>query len=153
MARWILIATGILWLGINGALFTQIESDAQRLVQEKVAEFEKSGIPYDPDSPAQYQATLTRHFTIVLGGSAALGIALIVFGVFVKFFPVPCTVSGLLLCIIATVAYYRYSPEMTTWNWTWKIFTILALLLAIYAVLASPKAQKPPQKRAIFIPR
>jgi hypothetical protein len=152
-AMWILIGVGILWLVINGILFAQSAKNVESIVQSKIDDVHRRGGEADPDSVIQLRAALRRYAYAVIGGSAALGAALILLGVVAKTFPVPCTVLGLLLCIAATAAYRYYTPEMTAWTWFWKILTILALIKAVHSAVTSPKDKKPPQKRAVFIPR
>jgi hypothetical protein len=152
-ARWILIASGLVWLGVNGYMFTEIGSDADRIVQKIIDGFHQQGRDPQPGSDKIHHDRLTRRFTLVIGGSAALGLSLIVLGALIQFFPVLCTVAGLAATLVATVGYWRLSPEMTSTNWAWKFLTILALLFAVYWTAASPKApqasrvqKKPPQK-------
>jgi hypothetical protein len=161
-ARLILIAVGVLWLGVNGVILTQVKDDAERLLQKKIEEIQRPDKPVEQKSVDNYRDYLTNRLYLVVGGSAAVGIALIVLGVLTKLFPLPCTASALALCVIATGAYSRFSPEMTAPNWAWKILSILALLFAVYSAAASPKTpqapkgqKKPPQKNrpALFIPR
>jgi hypothetical protein len=154
-ARWIMIVSGILWLGINGILLTQKERFVEQRVQSRIEEIRSQGKMEKRNSEEEIQwcSGLRRVYLKVFGGSAAVGVALIFFGVLVNRLPVPCTLAGLLLCLAATAAYRYCIRDMQIESWIWRIFTIIALIIAVVLAMTAPQEKKSAKRAAVFIPR
>jgi hypothetical protein len=154
-ARWILIAAGILWLGINGVLLLRVEQCVEGRVQSRVEEIRNQGkeAKRNSDEEIQWCAELRQHYFKVFGASAAVGVCLIVLGVGANFFPVLCTLGGLALCLGATAAYWHFVPDMQIESWLWRILSIAALIKAVHSAMTAPPEIKPAKRAAVFIPR
>ena len=88
-ARWIMIFVGVLTIAINGFAFATTDGTLDR----EVAELQAQGYEIDKAE----LANLSFSNKLLTGGFAATGVLFILLGILVYQFPVPCTVTGLVL--------------------------------------------------------
>jgi len=125
-ARWVMIAVGVLTIAVNGfLLFTareQLMNEVRKnnMVIVDQAEFDKS-------------VAFARLIFVV---PIVLGVIFIVLGILVKKYPVPMTITGLVLYILSTLAFAALNPMSLAQGFIIKIIIIVALVKAVQAAMA-----------------
>ena len=127
-ARTILLFIGILTLVVNGFVIATAKSSVEKQAQV----LQQQGFIVDIDKAVQ----ITQ---LVAGGAAALGIVFIVFGVIVNKFPVPITISALVLYIGAAAVFALIDPTTLLQGLIIKIVIIVGLVKSVSAALAYQK--------------
>jgi hypothetical protein len=132
-ARWILIVVGVLTVAVNtGMVFL-----SEKNVQNEVRQLQKQGLQVDQ---AEVQKVLTFN-RIFLGSLAVLGIVFIVLGIFVYQAPVPCTVAGLSLYVIANVVAGIINPLSIASGIIIKVLIIAGLFKGVQSAFAYSKQE------------
>ena len=127
-ARGLLIAIGVLTAAANAFFFAM----ARNRVQNEVVKLQGQGKIVDP----QAVETAIRTTQLFAAASIALGVLFVVFGLIVQKFPVPITVTGLVLYIGAAVVFGLLDPTQLARGIIVKIIIVAALAKAIQAALA-----------------
>ncbi len=86
----------------------------------------------------EFKDAQVRAVTIVGGGFAAVGVAFVILGLFLKRFPVPIAIGSLILYLgwTAVNVYFAHDAESLTRGVIFRIITIVALIKAIQAAIA-----------------
>jgi uncharacterized membrane protein len=134
-AQRILIVVGVLTMALNGFLLYNLPNEIQKLIQqEQIA----------PADVEEFRQTAMIAGGLIYGAAALLGLLFVVFGVIIKQFPVPITVTSLVLYILAVVGFGILDPTTLASGFIIKIFIIFGLFRAIKAARAyQAHTQKP----------
>ncbi len=148
-ARGILFAIGILTLLANGFMFAKSRNEIDEVF---AAEIKKLGPNFVPDEVkvAEAKAGALSTVRMIYGGAAALGALFCVFGGVVKQFPVPVTITSLVLYIGATAVFGVLDPSSLARGAIIKIIMTVGLFKSVQAALAYQKEleQGPAEERA-----
>ena len=70
---------------------------------------------------------------LLIGGALAVGVLFVIFGFLVKAYPVPITITALVLYVGATIIFGIISPETLAAGAIIKIIIVVAMIKAIQA--------------------
>jgi hypothetical protein len=134
-ARTILFVVGVLQI-ITPVIFMALAP--QMIHKEIEAEVTKIGGPgrVDPAVLKQAEETALRINYLVNGGFILLGILFIVFGFIIYQYPVPVTVTSLVLFIGANLGVALLEPESLARGIIVKVIFVVALVKAVQAAVA-----------------
>ncbi|HEY2413293.1 MAG TPA: hypothetical protein VGI40_13670 [Pirellulaceae bacterium] len=127
-ARTTLIAIGILTVIVNLVMMALLPDQVKKALQE--------------NGQGQNQQALNVAMGVAMaiqGSFLVLGIVFIICGVLVKQFPVACTVSALVLYILAALATAALEPSTLARGIVIKIIIVVALFKAVQAAFAYQK--------------
>ncbi len=126
-AQRILIVIGVLTMAVNGFLLFKLPSEIQQAIQQNQVA---------PADVAQFRQAATFSGYLLYGLPALLGLLFVVFGLIINRFPVPITVTSLVLYVLATAAFGFLEPATLAQGFVVKIIIIFALVRAIMAARA-----------------
>jgi len=126
-ARWTLIIVGGLTIIANIVAIFMLQGELD-------TELRKGGFNR-ANLPAEVQAAIFIDYAII-GSFIVLGLVFIVLGVLVPSYPVPCTITGLVLYILGWIASVARDPRQAGAGLIVKIIIIVALVKAVQAALA-----------------
>jgi hypothetical protein len=132
-ARWTLIIVGALTVVLNVAAFFLINTQVNDAV--RIQGLNRANLP------AEMQAQIAIAY-VSTGAFAVLGIVFIVLGIMVYSYPVPCTITGLVLYILGFVASLAAAAisgapmETQVTGIIIKIIIVVALFKAVQAAIA-----------------
>lgn len=138
-ARSILIVIGILTILVNGFQFSQARDQVHKALQ---VELTKQGIAGFPPHVQQIEEVALRFTYLVLGAMVGMGVLFVVFGILVKTYPVPITITSLVLYVGAALAFAVMDPKTLAMGAVIKIFIVIALAKAIQSALVYQKEQR-----------
>ena len=127
-ARWIMIFVGVLTIAINGFAFATTDGTLDR----EVAELQAQGYEIDDAE----LANLIFSNKLITGGFAATGVLFILLGILVYQFPVPCTVTGLVLYIGAIGLGALLNPLSLAQGIIVKVLIIMGLVKSVKSAFA-----------------
>jgi hypothetical protein len=141
-AKWIMIVVGILTVAVNGFQFATVE----KIVDAELdTELKKQGVArhqVDPVVYKQVRETAIHSLKLVGGALIAIGAVFIVLGLFVKQYPVPLTITGLVLYIGSAAVFVALDPTTLMKGAIIKIFIVIGLVKAVQAALAYERERK-----------
>ena len=140
-ARIALIAVGILTIIGNIALFFLAESAIEEAIRRELSKA-GPGMEIDHAKVNEFKAEQVRTAKLVAGGTVVLGVVFIALGVLVNRFPVPATVTGLVLYIGANVIFALLYPDSVRGGWWLKIIIVIVLVKSLQAAIAYQKEQQ-----------
>jgi hypothetical protein len=73
---------------------------------------------------------------LLYGGPALLGMLFFIFGLFVQKYPIPITITSLVLYVLATLIFALINPLTITGGIIFKVIIVFALVRAIKAAFA-----------------
>jgi hypothetical protein len=115
----------------------------QQVRKELDAEVAKAGGPARVDAAKvkEIEENAVRFVYLVDGAAIALGIVFVIFAVVIRQYPVPVTVTSLVLYIGATVVFGLLDPHTLVQGIIIKIIMVVGLVKAIQAAVAYQKEQ------------
>lgn len=142
-ARNILIVIGILTIIVNAIQIPMARAQVHKALQDDLAKKQIVGFPQE----VQLIEEIAVQFTyVVLGGTLALGVLFVVFGCLVKTYPVPITITSLVLYVLATLFFavlnWQNFWETLALGFVLKIIIIVALAKAIQSALVYQKEKR-----------
>jgi len=142
-ARWILIIVGILTIAVNGFLFVAAEAAVKAQIDKEVADLRAQRVMViDQAELAKFQASATRLTRVVAAGMVALGGLFVFFGVILKKYPVPISVTSLVLYVGAAAGFAILDPSTLLKGIVVKVLIVFGLAKAVQAAVAYEKEQK-----------
>jgi hypothetical protein len=142
-ARLTLIWLGVLMAVVNGVLLFAARQNVQAQFDQEIADLAKQGLSVDPEQVSALIDASVRATQLVAGGAAALGVLFIVFGLNVYRYPLPITITGLVL-YLGFIALNAVADPLTIFQGLiLKILVIVFLANAIRAALAYEKEPPP----------
>lgn len=133
-ARWILIFVGVLTAGAN--CFFLINSESS--INKQVVDLQQQGQIVDLDEVAG----ILSYNRILFGSLTALGVLFIVLGIMVYQFPVPCTVTGLVLYVGAAAVFGFLDPMTLASGLIIKILIVVGLIKSVKSAIAYSNDQQ-----------
>jgi hypothetical protein len=135
-ARWILIIVGVLTVLANLAFFALIVPQVDEEIKKQVNELHRQGLQEDPEIVTEVRGKMIRIAQLFQGGAAALGVVFIVLGCLVHKYPVPATVTGMVLYIGGNAVFGYLDPMNLARGWIIKIIIVFVLAKSIQAAIA-----------------
>ncbi len=126
-AKGILIVIGILTMILNGFLFFNLGNEIQQEIQ-------KGNV--DPAQLDQFRQSATVAGYLLYGGPALLGLVFFVFGLIVKKYPIPITITSLVLYVGSAILFAVLNPLSIAQGIIIKVIIVVALAKAIKAAYA-----------------
>jgi hypothetical protein len=78
----------------------------------------------------------------IMGATIALGVLFIIFGILVKTYPVPITITSLVLYVGAAIIFGYLDPSTLARGWLIKLLIIVGLVKSIQSALAYQREQQ-----------
>lgn len=126
-AQRILIVIGVLTLAVNGFLLYNLPNEIQLAInQNQIA----------PENVETFRQQATNSGYVIYGLPILLGCLFVIFGSIIKQYPVPITITSLVLYVLATAVFGLLAPETLVQGFIMKIIIIFALIRAIKAARA-----------------
>lgn len=139
-ARNILIVIGILTILVNGIQIPMVRDQVHKAIQADLA---KRGVIGFPPQAQQVEEIAVRVAYLVSGVTAVLGVIFLVFGFLVKAFPVPITITSLVLYVGAAVVFAALNPQsLAVVAVVIKIIIIVALAKAVQSALVYQREKR-----------
>ena len=126
-ARNILLFVGILTVAVNGVLIFMLKDN----LRAEIDQLRRQGMELIVD-----EDTVLRMAYLIQGSAIALGVLFIIFGLLVKTYPVPITISALVIYVAATAIFGLIEPRSLVAGIIWKVIIIVCLISAIRTALA-----------------
>lgn len=136
-ARAILFIIGALTIVANIIFLFVAQGQIDDLIRKAGAD--PRNVP--PQMQLQVSAIRLLNYCIS-GGFALMGVVFIVLGALVRKYPVPCTITSLVLYIAGGIVTALIDPTSIGAGWLLKIIIIVALVKAIQAALASEREKR-----------
>jgi len=114
-------------MGMNGFLLYNIPNEIRQAAQQNNV---------GPDQMENFRQDVTRVGYLLYGGPALLGLLFFIFGLIIKSFPVPITITSLVLYIGATAVFGLLNPMSLAQGFIMKAIFVVALFRAIKAARA-----------------
>jgi hypothetical protein len=141
-ARGILIAIGILTVLVNGIQLAMARDLVKKEMDKAIQAQMGPGQRVDPAERERIENTQIFFVQLVCGGLIFLGVLFVIFGLIIKLFPVPVTVTSLVLYVGITVVFAVLDPASLGAGLIIKILIVVALVKAIQSAIAYQKAQR-----------
>ena len=141
-ARIILYAIGILTLLANGVLGFLAEDMVNDAIDAEVAELRRQDYVFDEAELASHRQTAVRSAQLISGVGFAIGVIFVVLGAKVEKYPVPMTITGLVLYIGSNAFFGYLDPESLGRGIIIKVLVIVGLAKAVQAAIAYEKEAK-----------
>lgn len=126
-AQRILVVIGVLTIAVNGFLLYNLPTEIRTaLTEQQIA----------PEDVEEFRQAATLSGYLVYGLPFLLGVTFVVFGAIINQFPVPITVAGLSLYLLATVIFALLYPETLVQGIVLKVIFIYALFRAVKSARA-----------------
>lgn len=126
-ARGILIFVGILTLAVNGFLLANLSNELREAIQAQNV---------GDDQVDEFSRNVRMAGYLLYGGPCLLGVVFIGLGLFVNRYPVPMTITGLVLYVGAALVFAVVNPASLASGVIVKVFIVLGLVKAIKAARA-----------------
>ncbi len=138
-ARLILLLVGGLHLVIGGILFGLSPTIAKSAIDDEIKASQRQGMVVDPAKVAEAQLLQERGIRLVSALILGVGALFTAFGFIVKMFPVPVTVTSLVIYVGLQIAGAIASPESLVQGWWLKLIIVIGLAKAVQAAIAYQK--------------
>jgi len=135
-ARGILLFVGILTIIVNGIFLFLLPSQIKQGIDKETADARAKGMVVDQAKleGIENQALVTGY--AIQGIAIALGVVFVILGLIIKMFPVPVTVIGLVLYVLANIGFGILDPTTLARGAIFKIIIVVALAKAIQSAIA-----------------
>lgn len=141
-ARTILLVVGFLTVLVNGIFVFMAESMVDRQFDSELADLRRQGIEVDNDKVEELRAESIQSTKLINGVGLAIGVAFIVLGLKVKQYPVPMTITGLVLYLGSAAVFGLMDPTTLAKGFIIKILIIVGLFKAVQSAIAYEKEAK-----------
>jgi predicted RND superfamily exporter protein len=141
-ARGTLIAIGVLTILVNGfqliGLRDAVNAEINKAIQAQQAKARAQGMQWvvDPAKLDEARDAGMRVAYLIMYSVIGLGVLFVIFGLVVKSYPVPITITSLVLYLGATAIFAYLSPETLMAGIFIKVIIIIGLAKAIQAAIA-----------------
>jgi hypothetical protein len=136
IARNILFLLGVVKIVISAYFFSTIDAKVNENVQQQVQHALQRGKIMGKEEIAQATERAKNIERIIWGVAGAMGGVFVFFGLMVKRYPVPITVSSLLLYLLTTAVFGIIEPLSLMEVLFFKIFAVFALMRSVQAAFA-----------------
>lgn len=114
-------------MAANGFLLYNLDNEIQQAIQQGQV---------DPAQLEEFKVGARMMGYLIYGGAALLGLLFFIFGLMVRKYPVPITITSLVLYIISALLFALLNPMSIVSGIIIKIIIIVALFRAIKAAYA-----------------
>jgi hypothetical protein len=135
-ARGILLVIGGLTIVANFVFFAMIESQIDQEIQKEVQNLRARGLVANQIEIAKVRESAIRVARLVQGVAIFLGVVFVVFGFLVQSYPVPITITALVLYVGAAAVFGLLDPTTLLQGLIMKVIIVVALAKSIQAALA-----------------
>ena len=142
-ARSILIIIGVLIIILNAFMLTTLRSQVKNEIEKQIRQL-PAGSVVDPAKTKEVEDQAVKIGTAVSGVVIFLGVLFVVFGLIVNLYPVPVTVTSLVLYLGATAVFGFLDPTTFVQGIIFKIIIVMCLIKAVQAAIAAKKEEAPP---------
>jgi hypothetical protein len=130
------VVVGGLTVAINGYFVFNAASMVEAEFKKEIAELNRKGMVVDKANARELQEQAVRSTQLINGIAVVLGVAFVVFGLLVYQYPVPITITSLILYIGAAAAFGLIDPSSLWKGILIKIIIVVALFKAIQSAIA-----------------
>ena len=141
-AKAILIFIGVVTILGNFVFLLLSQSAVDREIDAEVNELRGQGMEFDEEKLQEYRGQVVRATRIINGLGMAIGVGFLLLGANVKKYPVPITITGLVLYLGCWAVFGLLDPSSLLKGWIIKLFIIAGLIKAVQAALAYEKEAK-----------
>ncbi len=141
-ARTILLFVGILTVLVNGMFVFMAESMVSKQFNLELADLHRQGMEIDNEKFEELRADAIQSTKLINGVGLAIGIAFIVLGLNVKKYPVPMTITGLVLYLGSAAVFGMIDPSTLAGGFIIKILIIVGLFKAVQSAIAYEREAK-----------
>lgn len=141
-ARNILIIVGLLTVAVNGIFVFLAEKMVDEQFKKEMNQLRQQGMVFDQGRVAELKAEAVTSTRVVNGVGLALGVVFIFLGLNVKNFPVPMTITGLVLYIGAAAVFGMMDPTTLLQGVIIKVLIVVGLFKAVKAAIAYENEMK-----------
>jgi predicted RND superfamily exporter protein len=132
-ARNILLAIGVLTILVNAFLLANVRNEAKHVI---------GGMPGGPAEIQRLEDHVVRVGAAIYGAVIFLGILFVVFGLIVRFYPVPITIISLILYVGAAAIFAVLDPTTLAQGAIFKVIIIVGLAKAIQSAVAFERERR-----------
>lgn len=136
-AKWTLVIIGLLTIALNVFRLFGVESEMAAVLAEEPPE---AGV-----DPEIYRTFLLVFGYGIYGCAAILGLVFVALGLMVRWFPLFCTITSLILYVLATVLFGLLDPSSLAQGIIFKVFVVIALFSAVRTILTARKEMRAAQ--------
>lgn len=137
-ARWALIIVGVLVIGVNIFEMVNLRSLVREAFQKEIRNLGPGAI-VDQAQLRRLEDSAVRIGTIIGAGAIVLGVVFLILGLLVRRFPVPITITGLVLFLIYQGALIVLDINNLYRGIILKVIVLVVLVKAIQAAFAYQK--------------
>ncbi len=141
-ARGIFVVVGLLTAGFNVFSLVTAERLVDKELKTQVDDLHRRGMQVDPVKLQEIRDSLVRSIKLLSIGMILVGLVYLVFAVVVAKYPVPITISGLVIYVGAAAAFGLLDPSTLFRAIIFKVFIIIALVKAVQAAIAYERERK-----------
>jgi hypothetical protein len=141
-ARVIFIVIGLLTIGTNAFLYNRMPSIVDAQIKKEVDPLLRKGMTIDPVAMAELRASAIRASQLAAIGFIAIGVVYLVFAAIIEKYPVPITISGLVIYIASAAIMAIFEPMSLVQGLLIKILFVVGLLKAVQAALSFERRRK-----------
>jgi hypothetical protein len=141
-AKWIMIIVGLIQMGNFAIFYAMTEKEADTVIAEELRNQRIGRDQIDPVQFREYRDTMIRIARLIYGALIALGAAFVIMGLFVKKYPVPLTITALVLFIGVHAVLAILNPVNLAAGLLLKVIFIVGLAKAIQAAIAYERERK-----------
>src|SRR5262249_30341079 len=134
-ARGILYAVGILTVLVNLVFVVFAKSIVDSQFETELKELRGRGVMIDQGKLEEIRATAIRSTQLVNGIGVLMGAVFIACAVMVYTYPVPTTITSLVLYIGAAALFGVIDPTTLARGWIMKVLVIVGLFKAVQAAI------------------
>jgi len=138
-ARTILLVVGVLTVLVNGFFVVMAETMVNKQFETELADLRRQGVVVDEDKVEELREESIQSTRLINGVGLALGVVFILLGMNVKKYPVPMTITGLVLYLGSAAVFGLMDPTTLAKGIIIKIFIIVGLFKAVQSAIAYEK--------------
>ncbi len=141
-ARTILYIVGVLTVVVNVGIVIFAEPIVNSQIDSELRDLRGQNLEIDQAAVDEYRQQAIRATQLVNGIAVLIGIVFIVCGALVYTYPVPATITSLVLYVGAAAVYAVIDPSTLARGWIIKLLIVIGLFKAVQAALAYESERK-----------
>jgi len=141
-ARTILLVVGILTVLVNGFFVFMAKSMVEKQFETDLADLRRQGMVIDDSKVEELREGAISSTRLINGIGLALGMVFIFLGANVKKYPIPMTITGLILYLGSAAVFGLIDPTTLVRGIIIKILIVVGLFKAVQSAIAYEKEMK-----------
>jgi hypothetical protein len=133
--RWIFLFIGLISAGVGGFLLFNAPKEVDDLFNKEI-EAAGPGAVIDQELMEAEKSRILRFVQVIYGIQIMVGVAFVCFAALVTKYPVPITISGLILYIASMAITAFFDPSQLVRGIVIKIIIVVSLIRSISAAMA-----------------